>query len=160
MDVTFSCPNCRQELVVDSTAAGSQVECPACNKPVEVPALDPNTARLVAAAASAAAPAALKGERHFSVPVHDGPAESLIQKPAPPLEAAARAGDKQLRIKCIKRTECVEVGKDHFDDVVSEFLAKVGEQNIISINTLSYTHMDIGTQRLLTDYGVMVVYKG
>jgi hypothetical protein len=94
------------------------------------------------------------------VPMSEAPTESLIQKPHPPLEAAQKTGDKQLRVRCIKRTDCVEVGKDHFDEVVSKFLAEVGETNIVSINTLGYTHVDMGSRQILTDYGVMVVYKG
>jgi hypothetical protein len=54
----------------------------------------------------------------------------------------------------------VEVGKDKFEDVVSSFLASVGEANIISINTINYTHMDMGTRQILTEYGVLIVYKG
>jgi len=44
--------------------------------------------------------------------------------------------------------------------VVTNFLGRVGEPNVISITTLSYTHLDIGTQKLLTDFGVMIVYRG
>jgi hypothetical protein len=44
--------------------------------------------------------------------------------------------------------------------VVSNFLSKTGESNVVSITTLVYTHLDIGTQKLMTDYGVMVVYRG
>jgi len=43
---------------------------------------------------------------------------------------------------------------------VTKFLNKVGEANIVSINTLSYTILDIGTQKLMTDYGLLVVYRG
>ena len=43
---------------------------------------------------------------------------------------------------------------------MTNFLIKVGEPNIVSITTLTYTHLDIGTQKLMTDFGVMVVYKG
>jgi hypothetical protein len=92
--------------------------------------------------------------------VTEGPTTSLIQKPPPPLEAAKNSGDKLMRIKCIKRIECVEVGKDHFDEVVTKFLNEAGEQNIVSINTINYTHVDMGTRQVLTDYGVMIVYKG
>jgi hypothetical protein len=60
----------------------------------------------------------------------------------------------------VRRIDCVEVGHDRFDEVVTDFLAKVGEDNIISVNTLSYTYVDIGSQKLLTDYGVLVVYRG
>jgi len=107
-----------------------------------------------------ASSAAAREEKHFSVPVHDTPTELLIQKPPPPLEVAAKESEKTLRVKTIKRTECVEVGHDNFDKVVSEFLAKVGHENIVSINTLAYTHLDIGSQKLMTDFGVLIVYKG
>ena len=35
-----------------------------------------------------------------------------------------------------------------------------GAANMVSITTLTYTHLDIGTQKLLTDFGVMIVYRG
>jgi hypothetical protein len=44
--------------------------------------------------------------------------------------------------------------------VVTNFLLKVGESNIVSIHTLTYTHLDIGSQKLMTDFGVMIVYRG
>jgi hypothetical protein len=93
------------------------------------------------------------------VPLREGPGEILIQKPKPPLEVAAK-GDKKIRIKTIRHTDCIEVGHDRFDEMVTQFLQKVGEDNIISITPLTYTHLDIGTQRLLTDYAVMIVYRG
>ena len=158
MDVMFVCPSCKQQLQADSNMAGSTIGCPACQSQIVIPAADPaNVASHVPAHASAAA----KEEKHFAVPVTEGPTQSLIQKALPPLEAQKNAnGDKTIRIRCIKRTDCVEVGKDHFDEVVSKFLADVGEANIVSINTLGYTHVDMGSRQILTDYGVMVVYKG
>ena len=158
MDVMFVCPSCKQQLEADANMAGSTITCPACQAPIVIPAADPaNTRSHVPAHASAAA----KEEKHFAVPVGEGPTASLIQKALPPLEAQKSAsGDKQLRIKCIKRTDCVEVGKDHFDEVVSKVLGEIGETNIISINTLGYTHVDMGSRQILTDYGVMIVYKG
>ncbi len=156
MDLLFLCPNCRQELEVDASGSGSQIECPSCGKPLTVPEPDPQNIRTHNPINSSAA---AKEEKHFSVPVHDAPAESLIQKPKPPLEAA-KNGDKQLRTKCIKRVECVEVGKDHFDEVVTAFLSKVAESDIVSINTISYSTIDIGSQKLLNDFGVMIVYRG
>jgi len=97
---------------------------------------------------------------HLRVPDHKTPAERLIGKPLVPLEAAAKETDKKIRVRTIKHTDCIEVGHDKFDEVVTNFLVKVGESNIISITTLVYTHLDIGTQKLMTDYGVMVVYRG
>ena len=65
-----------------------------------------------------------------------------------------------MRTKTIRHTDCIEVGHDKFDEVLTAFLHKVGEDNIISINTLNYSFLDIGTQKLLTDFGVLIVYRG
>ena len=91
-----------------------------------------------------------------------GPAhlDTWDPKPLAPLEVAAKDSDKKIRVKTIKHTDCIEVGHDKFDEVVTNFLGKVGEPNIVSITTLTYTHLDIGSQKLLTDFGVMIVYKG
>jgi len=155
MDLTFTCPNCRQELEAETTQAGTETECPTCGKRLIIPEASPQNIKAHSMGTSAAA----REEHHFAVPVRDKPSEILIEKPLPPLEAATDS-DKKLRIRCIKRTDCVEVGKDHFEEVVTKFLEKVGEPNIVSINTLNYTHIDMGTRQILTDYGVMIVYKG
>jgi hypothetical protein len=76
------------------------------------------------------------------------------------LEVAAKESDKKIRTKTIRHTDCIEVGHDKFDEVVTNFLSKVGEANIISINPINYTYLDIGTQKLMTEYGVLVVYRG
>jgi hypothetical protein len=106
-----------------------------------------------------ASSAAAHVEMHLKVPVREGPTASLIEKPKPPLEVAAK-GDKKIRVKTIRHTDCIEVGHDKFDDVVSNFLQKVGEDNVTSVTPLTYTHLDIGTQKLLTDYAVLIVYRG
>src|SRR6185503_13967709 len=105
-----------------------------------------------------ASSAAAKEEKHFSVPVHDKPVASLIAKPLPPLDVAAKEGIK-LRIKTIKRSDCVEVGRDHFDEVVTRFLEKIGESNLVSISPIGYSHQDLASREWVTDFGVMVVYK-
>ncbi len=165
MDIVFKCPNCEQELEVDASGAGSQIECPACSASITVPVPDPAAVAAEAQAADApsSAPAAAppKEEKHFSVPVHTHAAEALIKKPtAKPLEVAAKEGDKTLRIKTFKRTDCQEVGKDHFDEKVSEFLEKVGQSNIVSVCPINYSYMELGSRALLTDYGVLIIFKG
>jgi hypothetical protein len=172
MDVIFNCPKCEQELAVDSTGAGTEINCPACGEVIVIP-----TPELVASRPGVdtgggaprveahpvnpiASSAAAKVELHLRVPDHNTPTERLISKPLIPLEAAARESDKKIRIKTIKHTDCIEVGHDKFDEVVTNFLVKIGESNMISITTLVYTHLDIGSQKLMTDYGVMVVYRG
>jgi hypothetical protein len=158
MDVMFVCPSCKQQLEAEANMAGSTINCPACQNPIVIPAADSANTR---APSPTQASAGAKEEKHFAVPVSEGPTASLIQKALPPLEAQkSGTGDKQMRVKCIKRTDCVEVGKDHFDEVVSKVLAEIGETNIVSINTLAYTHVDMGSRQILTDYGVMIVYKG
>jgi hypothetical protein len=44
--------------------------------------------------------------------------------------------------------------------VVSEVLGKIGEENIMSITTISYSYIEMGTQKLLVDFGVMIIYRG
>ena len=166
MDIIFNCPKCDQELAVDSTGAGSELACPSCGEKIVVPqspapprpapAQPHDPAHPINPMASSAA---AKVEMHLKVPEH-ATSESLIEKPRPPLEVAAKESDKKLRVKTIRHTDCIEVGHDKFDEMVTSFLVKVGEPNIVSINPLSYTHLDIGSQKLMTDYAIMVVYRG
>ena len=172
MDVIFNCPKCEQELAVDSTGAGTEINCPSCGEKIVIPAPEavanrPGLDSTHSAPRVGAQPinpiassAAAKVEMHLRVPVRATPTESLIEKPPPPLEVAAKETDKKIRVKTIKHTDCIEVGHDKFDEVVSNFLGKVGEANIISITTIVYTHLDIGTQKLLQDFGAMIVYRG
>ena len=37
---------------------------------------------------------------------------------------------------------------------------EIGEQNIIKIDTLAYTHMDLATRAWITDFGVLIVFRG
>jgi hypothetical protein len=154
MDIMFACPSCKQQLEADSALSGTSINCPACNAVILIPDPDPANLRM--------APAHPTGheEKHFVVPVSESPTTSLIQKPNLPLEAAAKDGTKHLRVKCIRRTECVEVGKDHFDEVITRFLKEIGDDNLVSINVMNYSAVDIGSQKILTDYGVLIVYRG
>jgi hypothetical protein len=175
MDIIFNCPKCEQELEVDSSGAGSEIDCPSCGETIVIPQVGTKGTRTSGADTSGRLPvspapggpinpiatsAAAKIERHLKVPVHDKPGESLIAKPLPPLEVAAKDTDKKVRVKTIRHTDCIEVGHDKFDEVVSTFLGKIGEENIINVSPMTYTHLDIGTQKLLTDYAIMVVYRG
>jgi ribosomal protein S27E len=170
MDVIFNCPKCDQELAVDSSGAGTQIDCPSCGEPIVIPEPErvpsgggiptvaptrgePNPANPIASSAAA------RVELHLKVPARKT-AESLIAKPLAPLEVAAKETDKKLRVKTIRHTDCIEVGHDRFDEIVSGFLSKVGESNVVSITPITYTFLDIGTQKLLTEFGVIIVYRG
>ena len=175
MDLIFNCPKCGQELEVDDSGAGEEIDCPSCGELIRIP--EPTEARVAPAATPTPEPkpsgwapegthgspiatsAAAKVKMSLKVPVLDTPAERLITKPLPPLEVTAK-GDRQLRVKCIRHIDCVEVGHDRFDQTVTDFLAKIGEPNLVSITPISYSHIDISSQKLLTDFGVMIIYRG
>jgi len=165
MDIIFDCPNCQQELVVDSAGAGTEIECPACGETITIPKEStkpppefmPTTGQPIN---PIAASAAAKVEKHLKVPVRDRPAEPLIKKSATPLEAVAKGADKRIRIHTIRHATCIESGHDLFDQRVTEFLNEIGETNLISVHTINYTFLDIASQKTLTDFGVLVVYRG
>jgi ribosomal protein S27E len=173
MDVIFDCPHCEQEMEVDAAGAGTEIECPSCGETITIPKPGDPGVR-VSGGVDLDAPqeggphpinpiassAAAKVEMHLKVPVRDQPTESLIEKPPPPLEVTAKETDKKIRIKTIRHTDCIEVGHDRFDEVVSQFLGKVGEKDIINISSFNYTHMDLGTQKLMTEFGLLIIYRG
>jgi len=171
MDVIFNCPKCEQELAVDSAGAGSEINCPACGQLMTIPEpetitphngpeaghqvrIEPHTVNPIATSAAA------KIEMHLRVPINKEHTESLIAKPLAPLEVTAKETDRKIRVKTIRHTECIEVGHDKYDEVLTNFLAKVGESNIISITGINYTHLDIGSQKLMTEFGVTIIYRG
>ncbi len=164
MDINFKCQHCDQELSADASGAGTQIECPSCGQTLVIPA--PPAAPPAPAGQKVMNPitlsAAAREERHYSVPQHDKEAAAppAIEKPLKPLEVTAKETDKKIRVKSIRRSDCVEVGKDHFDERVTEFLGKVGEENIVSVNTFNYTHQDLATRQWIEDFGVLVVYRG
>lgn len=158
MDIVFKCSHCDQELSVEEAAAGLEIECPSCNNRIQVPAAPPRPEILNPMSTSAAARAE---QPHFKVPTYDkAPPAAEIEKPLTPLEAAAKHSDKQIRVKTLRHSDHIEVGKDLFDDHVSTFLQKIGETNIISITPVVYTHMDLATRQWISDYGVFLVYRG
>jgi predicted RNA-binding Zn-ribbon protein involved in translation (DUF1610 family) len=167
MDIVFNCPNCDQELAVDQSGAGTQIDCPSCGETITIPAAAKATTGSLPPAvppppapSSIASSAAAKVELHLKVPVRDTPAESLIGKPKPPLEVVQKGAGKRLRIHTIRRASCIENGHDFFDDRVSAFLQEVLEPNLISIHTINYEQFDVGVQKIMTDYGVLIVYRG
>jgi hypothetical protein len=65
----------------------------------------------------------------------------------------------ELQLVTFKHTQFLEMGKDLFDQRVTEFLQRVGEQNIVVIHPISYQHIDMSTLQVVIDYGVIVVYR-
>jgi hypothetical protein len=160
MDIIFTCPNCKQQLEAPASLSGSTINCPACSHQLVIPEADAAHLRTGAGPSSDGNAARLE-EKHFVVPMSERPTQSLIQKPLPPLEVAARVdGVRSLMIKCIRHSDCVEVGKDRFDEIVSDFLNKVGEPNVVNVSVFNYEHLDLATRQMVTDYGILVVYRG
>jgi DNA-directed RNA polymerase subunit RPC12/RpoP len=149
MDILFKCTACDQELSTEPAGAGTTIQCPACGESLVIPS---GPVPPIASAAGA------KEEKHFAVPQH-AVTVALIEKPLASLEAAAHA-DKKVRVRTMRHSDCVEVGKDHFDEKVTAVLQKIGEANIISLNTVNYTHLDLASRQLVSDYGVLIVYRG
>jgi DNA-directed RNA polymerase subunit RPC12/RpoP len=170
MDIIFNCPHCEQEMAVDNSGAGSEIQCPSCGAKITIPSAATPPAPESAPAGpvgggsqashTIASSAAAKIEMHLKVPVRDKPGEVLIAKPKTPLEAVARGADKKVRVRTIRHNMCIEAGHDKFDEKVTEFLHEVGEPNLIGVHPVSYSHFDVGTQKLLTDYGLLVLYRG
>ena len=169
MDIVFNCPNCEQELAVDSSGAGTDIECPECHETITIPAAstktaaepppeEPHTPSLAASVISSSA--AAKVEKHLKVPLGNKPTTVLIAKVNPPLGSKITSSEKKIRIHTIKHASCIESGHDKFDDKVTEFLNEIGEANMVGVHTIYYTHFDVGTQKIMIDYGVVILYRG
>ncbi|HAB15923.1 MAG TPA: hypothetical protein DCE44_05680 [Verrucomicrobiales bacterium] len=158
MDIVFKCPSCHQQLEVEAAAAGQTIGCPACGKPILIPQPDAGNIKVGIAAHTSAAS---KEEKHFSVPVSEKPVELLIKKSLPTLEAAAaKDGTRKMRVKTVRHSDCKEVGHDNFDAAVTRILNEIGDENIVSITPLNYSYVELGSQKILADFGVMIIYRG
>ncbi len=167
MEIVFNCPHCNQELSVDSEGAGSQIPCPTCGESITIPSTGkittgplPEKQTPVLAPSAINSSAAAKVEMHLKVPVRNTPAESLIKKSAVPLEAIAKGADRQIRVRTMRHDKCVDAGHDKFDELVTKVLAEIGEHNIIGTHVFNFEHFDVQTQKIMTDYGLMIIYRG
>lgn len=169
MEIVFNCPHCEQELSVEADGAGEQIRCPTCGETITIPQKStkltttdlppigtPGSGPVNAIASSAAA----KVELRLKVPVHQTPEAPLIEKPKVPLDAVAKGAAKRIRIHTMRRAQCIESGHDKFDEKVTAYLNEVGEANIIGIHPISYEIFDVGTQKVMVDFGVIIVFRG
>ena len=153
---------------MDASGAGEQIRCPTCGENITIPQKStkvvpdlppigtPGSGPVNAIASSAAA----KVELRLKVPVHQTPEAPLIEKSKVPLEAIAKGADKKIRVHTIRRAACIESGHDKFDEKVSRYLQDVGEPNVVGVHPISYEIFDVGTQKIMVDYGVIIVYRG
>jgi hypothetical protein len=168
MEIIFNCPHCEQELSVDADGAGQQIKCPTCGETITIPNKPATTAAERPAPATPgggpvnpiSTSAAARVELRLKVPVHQTPSASLIEKSKVPLDAIAKGADKKIRIHTIRRAACIEAGHDKFDEKVSGYLNEVGEANLIGVHPISYEIFDVGTQKVMVDYGIIIVFRG
>ena len=157
MDLTFHCPHCQQELIVDAAGAGSTISCPTCEAELTIPQPDITNIHTAPPASTAAS---AKEEKHFRVPVRDAPSEILVKKKVSKDEEEEEAGaERKIKVRVIRHSDCVELGVDTYEKQVAAFLTKVGEENIISLTTLTYNHLDLATEKILVDYGIQIIYR-
>jgi len=146
-DFTFACPFCNLELSVDESNAGHEVECPGCNEVLIIP---------TPAQAAGADPSMLSPDEIANA--------EIIKPKARPLDIAAKIS-KSLKIKTFRHHEFMKDGKDDFDAEVSKFISSIIEDDIVSINPIQYSHVesvkvdDKESERVIAQYGIMVVYK-
>ncbi|MBI3878839.1 MAG: hypothetical protein HY301_02090 [Verrucomicrobia bacterium] len=158
MDIVFTCPACRQELEVDETGSGTEIECPECGASVLIPEPSPVNIRVQPPGGPVAA-AATK-EKHFKLPTGGAKSKISIERPRASLESEVKGVGKKLKIKCFRRADFIGQGPDSFDQAVSHFLQATDEVNIHSLTPIHYSYVDAKSGQVLTDYGVMVFYKG
>jgi DNA-directed RNA polymerase subunit RPC12/RpoP len=162
MEITFNCPQCSADLVIDDSWAGQAIECPTCQKEILVPtetagepAMPPPAPARSPAPAPAPAPAA--EEEFVFNPTAGGTGE--IQKPTTrSLEVMAK-GDKKVTLKTFRREDCRKDGNDRFDEVVSEFLRQIPDGDLVSISPVHYSYPGKEPGQIFQDYGVTILFK-
>ena len=168
----IDCPNCGEKLVIPEGKPDPE-STPETDSPASADATEK-------AGGESPAPAPPKGEekkaeeppKKLAVPIRskDAPKERLEEfdhkgvksKAEREKEKEQKAGekkDKQICVKTIRRNQCLEMGHDNFDDTVGEFLRSIGQEAVINISTTSYSYFD-SQGKPLSDYGVLIVYKG
>ncbi len=143
---------------------GTQVGCPSCGEVITVPELAAATEAAAAQveqapAAPAPAPAPGRRDRPVSMPLRSVVAR--IEKPNAPLDiAAARASAKKLKFKTYRHADYVKDGQDRFDEVLTQLVEFAGQEGIVAMHPIHYTLPGKDGGPPMTDYGVIVVYKG
>ncbi|MAE32271.1 MAG: hypothetical protein CMO43_11920 [Verrucomicrobiales bacterium] len=155
-DLNFNCPQCGQNLTTDETLTGSEIECPSCNKPIQIPAAGDENVKKVESEPPTPPVTSEPEAKKLAVPVHEG-GEVQLKKESTKKEEIS--GDGKIRVKTIKRGDCIELGQDKFDEAVNEFIGKFTREQIISVQTVNYAHFDATTQKYLDDYGALIVYE-
>ena len=46
-DLNFDCPHCGQNLTIDETQSGEQIDCPTCSKAIEIPSPGEQNAEVI-----------------------------------------------------------------------------------------------------------------
>ena len=98
-DLNFNCPQCGQNLTTDESLSGSEIECPSCNKPIQIPAAGDENVLKVESEPPIPPVTSEPEAKKLAVPVHEGstrpPVFSLPSYPDCPARTLAVAGTAQ-----------------------------------------------------------------
>jgi len=152
-DFTFNCPFCQLELSIDESGIGQEIECPGCKEVLIIPA--PSGQTTVEA----------EEERAPFIPQGNLPEAKIIKNAAKSLNIAAKTVE-QHRVKTFRHHEHVRDGKDSFDETVSAFIGKLGDDKVIGLEVFQYTSLTVqkdgeGKETTVptSEFGVLVHYK-
>ena len=152
-EFSFNCPFCNLELSIDESGVGQEIECPGCKEVLIIPP------------PSGSAPAAEPQHSPVVIPQGDFPEAKIIKAASKSLDVAAKTVSKH-RVKSFRHHEHVKDGKDYFDEVVSNFIGNLKDDDIHSLTGFQYTHQlktkdaeGKETTTPITEYGVLVHYR-
>ncbi len=139
---------------------GTQVGCPSCGDVITVPG--PADAPEPAAAETEAAPtpAPARRDRQLSMPTRPVAVPRIEKSNAPLAIAAARESAKKLQFKTYRHADYVKDGKDRFDEVLTQLVEFAGQDGIVAMHPIHYTLPGKDGGPPITDYGVVVIFKG
>lgn len=153
-EFSFNCPFCNLELSIDESGSGQETECPGCKEVLIIPS------------PSGASAAGEEERAPVSIPTGSFPEAKIIKNISKSLSVAAKTAEKH-RVKSFHHHEHVKDGKDNFDEVVSNFIGGLEDDDIISLTGFQYSHQLKGkdaegkeTTTAVSEYGVLVHYKG
>ncbi|MDB4459198.1 hypothetical protein N9059_01350 [bacterium] len=129
MDINFTCAHCQQELSVDSSMSGIEIECPACHGNLSIP----GEAEAPPSAADPAFPVEGtttlgSGAPRMAISLGSGTSPTLIQKPSGMRLNKAAAADLKIFCRTFMREDYDST--EAFDNAVTEFLSEISEHTI------------------------------
>ena len=77
-DLNFDCPHCGQNLTIDESQSGEQIDCPTCSKAIEIPSPGEQNAEVTETQKKTSEQTEPDAKK-YSVPIHEGQPEILVK---------------------------------------------------------------------------------